>query len=32
MPRRVPDDTGYPPLIYERQFVPPPEMVSDPKP
>lgn len=32
LPRRVPDDPGYPPLIYERQFVPPPEMLSDPKP
>jgi hypothetical protein len=32
MPPRVADDTGYPPLIYEQQFVPPPDMLSDPKP
>jgi arylsulfatase len=32
LPMRVPDDTGYPPLIYKRQFVPPKEMVADPKP
>jgi arylsulfatase len=28
----VPDDSGYPPLIYKRQFVPPKDMVADPKP
>jgi len=32
MPQRVPDDPGYPPLIYKRQFVPPKEMMADPKP
>jgi arylsulfatase len=31
LPQRVPDDTGYPPLIYKRQFVPPKEMMVDPK-
>jgi arylsulfatase len=32
LPPRVPDDPGYPPLIYKRQYVPPPEMVAPPKP
>ena len=32
LPKRVPDDPGYPPLIYKRQFVPPKDMVVDPKP
>jgi hypothetical protein len=32
LPPRVPDDPGYPPLLYKKQFVPPPEMVADPKP
>jgi arylsulfatase A-like enzyme len=32
LPPRVPDDSGYPPLIYKRQFVPPKDMVADPKP
>jgi arylsulfatase len=32
LPQRVPDDAGYPPLIYKRQFVPPKDMVADPKP
>lgn len=32
LPKRVPDDPGYPPLIYKRQFVPPKDMVADPKP
>ena len=27
LPKRVPDDPGYPPLIYKRQFVPPKDMV-----
>jgi len=31
LPKRVPDDPGYPPFIYKRQFVPPKEMVADPK-
>jgi len=30
LPPRVPDDPGYPPLIYKRQFVPPPDMLADP--
>ncbi|HTN49017.1 MAG TPA: arylsulfatase [Burkholderiaceae bacterium] len=32
LPPRVPDDAGYPPLIYKRQFVPPEDMLADPKP
>lgn len=32
LPDRVPDDPGYPPLLYKKQFVPPPEMMADPKP
>ena len=32
LPQRVPDNPGYPPLIYKRQFVPPKDMVADPKP
>jgi arylsulfatase len=32
LPPRVPDDAGFPPLIYKRQFVPPPEMMAEPKP
>jgi arylsulfatase len=32
LPKRVPDDPGYPPLIYKQQFVPPRDMVADPKP
>ena len=32
LPPRVPDDAGYPPLIYKRQFAPPKEMLADPKP
>jgi arylsulfatase A-like enzyme len=32
LPQRVPDDSGYPPLIYKRQFVPPKDLVADPKP
>jgi arylsulfatase len=31
LPPRVPDEPGYPPLIYKRQFVPPADMVADPK-
>jgi arylsulfatase len=31
MPPRVPDDPGYPPLTLKRQFVPPQEMLADPK-
>jgi len=32
LPKRVPDDPGYPPLIYKRQFVPPKDMLIGPKP
>ena len=32
LPPRVPDDPGYPPLTIKRQFVPPAEMMADPKP
>ena len=32
LPPRVPDDPGYPPLIYKQQFVPPTDMLADPKP
>ena len=28
LPQRFPDDPGYPPLTFKRQFVPPPEMVK----
>ena len=28
----TPDDAGYPPLIYKRQFVPPKDLLADPKP
>jgi arylsulfatase len=31
LPQRVPVDTGFPPLIYKRQFVPPKDMMADPK-
>ena len=32
LPPRTPDDPGYPPLIYKRQFVPPKALLADPKP
>jgi arylsulfatase len=32
LPKRVPDDPGFPPLIYKRQFVPPKDMLIGPKP
>jgi len=32
LPVRVPDEAGYPPLINKRQFVPPKDMMADPKP
>jgi arylsulfatase len=32
LPPRVPDDSGYPPLVYKRQFVPPKDMTAAPKP
>ena len=31
LPRRVPVEAGYPPLIYERQFIPPTDMLAKPK-
>ncbi len=31
LPPRVPDDPGYPPLIYKRQFTPPADMMAEPK-
>jgi arylsulfatase len=30
LPVRVPDEAGFPPLIYKRQFVPPKDQVADP--
>jgi len=32
LPVRVPDDPGYPPLLYKKQFVPPQDMTVEPKP
>ena len=31
LPPRFPDDPGFPPLIYKRQFVPPADMLAPPK-
>jgi arylsulfatase len=31
LPDRVPDDPGFPPLIYRQQFVPPKDMVAPPR-
>jgi hypothetical protein len=31
MPPRVPDDPGYPPLTYKRQFEPPSDMLAPPR-
>ena len=31
MPQRFPEEPGYPPLLNKRQFIPPPEMVKEPK-
>ena len=31
LPPRNPDDTGYPPMIYKKQFIPPKDMISEPK-
>jgi len=31
MPPRTPDDPGYPPLVNKRQYVPPKDMLTDPK-
>jgi arylsulfatase len=32
LPPRVPVEPGYPPLLYKKQFVPPENMMADPKP
>jgi arylsulfatase len=32
LPKRTPADSGYPPLLYKKQFVPPQDMLADPKP
>lgn len=32
LPARVPDDPGFPPLVNKRQFVPPKDMLAEPKP
>ncbi|MCU0231920.1 MAG: hypothetical protein MUC67_11190, partial [Acidobacteria bacterium] len=32
MPQRVTVHPGFPPLIYKQQFVPPKDMMADPKP
>ena len=32
LPPRVPDDPGYPPLLYDQQFVPPKDQMAPPKP
>ena len=32
LPMRVPVDDGFPPLIYKQQFVPPKDLVAEPKP
>jgi arylsulfatase len=32
LPDRYPVEAGYPPLVYKRQFVPPADMMADPKP
>ncbi|HMU61791.1 MAG TPA: sulfatase-like hydrolase/transferase [Gemmatimonadales bacterium] len=31
MPERLPVEVGFPPLLYEKQFVPPKDMMADPK-
>jgi arylsulfatase A-like enzyme len=31
LPPRVPDDAGFPPLLYKQQFVPPKEMLAEPQ-
>ena len=28
VPARFPDDAGYPPLFYKKQFVPPPALIK----
>jgi len=31
LPKRFPDDAGYPPLIYKKQFIPPTDMLKNDK-
>ena len=31
LPTRVPVDAGFPPLVHERQFIPPKDMLAEPK-
>jgi arylsulfatase len=31
LPPRVPVEAGYPPLIYDQQFIPPADMMAKPK-
>jgi len=31
LPDRYPVEAGFPPLIYKRQFIPPTNMLADPK-
>jgi arylsulfatase len=32
LPDRYPVVDGYPPVLYQKQFIPPPDMLADPKP
>jgi arylsulfatase len=32
LPKRVPDNPGYPPLVTKKQFVPPADQMAEPKP
>jgi hypothetical protein len=32
LPPRTTDDTGYPPLVNRKSFIPPPIMTAKPKP
>jgi arylsulfatase len=32
LPDRYPVVDGFPPLVYQKQFIPPPDMMADPKP
>ena len=31
LPMRVPVEAGFPPLLFKRQFVPPADMLTEPK-
>ena len=31
MPKRFPIEKGYPPLLYKKQFIPPKDMIVEPK-